>query len=44
MLNKELKEFFYYILYFMKRLDNLFYNFFSGGVGVGKLYFIKVFY
>ena len=44
MLNKEQKEFFYHILHLMKTSDNPFYNFLSGGAGVGKSHLTKALY
>ena len=44
MLNKEQKEFFYHILHLMKTSDNPFYNFLSGGAGMGKSHLTKALY
>ena len=44
MLNKEQKKNFYHILHLMKTSVNPFYNFLSGGAGVGKLHPTKALY
>ena len=44
MLNKEQKEFFYHILHLIKTSDKPFYNFLSGGAGVGKSHLTKALY
>ncbi len=43
-LNKEQKEFFYHILHLIKTSDEPFYNFLSGGAGVGKSHVTKALY
>ena len=43
-LNKEQKEFFYYILHQIKTSDEPFYNFLCGGAGVRKSHLIKALY